>query len=378
MASAQPTNTRKRPSAPTSDSNPPKRARHDDPSFHKLGPTKPEERAPTPINPLKRRIRSLTRLLSSPASTNLPATKRQEHERELASLKSELEEAEHVAARKEEERRRSKVIGKYHKVRFFERRKAERRLKQLRKRLNGDTDVGSDVEINGAEADSDLSTRDKRQMLHEKEVDVQYTLFYPLDEPYLSLFATEADDGTDSDNGPHEGNANAEATSKPKMWCLVEEAMEKGQQALQDLREGRWAGRYREEEISKAQVPAKKVTQAMKVKPTPKQKPSRKTPDSQVDGQAAYEARQKKSHQGPKGNTVRGADVPTTEAAVEIPVSAEPDLAVKAGNRRERRKLEREQAAKRKEHEDAKRKGERRATGEVDEDEDETGVGFFE
>lgn len=63
-----------------------------------------------PINPLKSRIRSLQRLLEH--NENLPADVRISHERELASCKWELQEA-------ERERRKKEMIGRYHMVRFF-------------------------------------------------------------------------------------------------------------------------------------------------------------------------------------------------------------------------------------------------------------------
>ena len=62
------------------------------------------------VNPLKKKIRDVSRLLSR--SESLPAGVRVENERALASYKLELAEA-------MDERRRQKMIKKYHMVRFF-------------------------------------------------------------------------------------------------------------------------------------------------------------------------------------------------------------------------------------------------------------------
>ena len=59
---------------------------------------------------------------------DLPADVRIENERALAAYEQEL-----VAALAE--KTRQKMIKKYHMVRFFERQKATRQLKKLRKRL---------------------------------------------------------------------------------------------------------------------------------------------------------------------------------------------------------------------------------------------------
>jgi hypothetical protein len=65
---------------------------------------------PQSVNPLKKKIRDITRLLER--SEDLPPGVRIEHERALASYKQDL-----VAA--DVEKRRQKMIKKYHMVRFF-------------------------------------------------------------------------------------------------------------------------------------------------------------------------------------------------------------------------------------------------------------------
>jgi hypothetical protein len=89
-------------------------------------------------------------------------------ERELASAQHEL--AESVAAEK-----RSKMIARYHKVRFFDRQKATKRLKRARKAMKEVEDDAARREELAREAD-------------ECELDVQYAMYYPLDVPYVALY----------------------------------------------------------------------------------------------------------------------------------------------------------------------------------------------
>ena len=157
-----------------------------------------------PVNPLKARIRSLNRLLQH--KENLPADVRLNHERELASCTWELAQA-------ETEQRKKDLIGKYHMVRFFERRKAERRLKKLEKRVK------------------EGETGDVEEQLHEAKVDLNYALYHPLDMVYSALWPTKAK--KDKDGVEQE----VEKQGDPDMWLLVEKCMEEGK--LDDLRNGK-------------------------------------------------------------------------------------------------------------------------------------------
>lgn len=125
-----------------------------------------------PVNELKTSIRNLNRLLArAPDATTgkeaLPPKIRIAKERELASAQHEL--AESVAAEA-----RSKMIARYHKIRFFDRQKATKRLKRAKKAMKEEEDVAK-REAFAREAD-------------ECEVDVQYAMFYPLDVPYVALY----------------------------------------------------------------------------------------------------------------------------------------------------------------------------------------------
>jgi hypothetical protein len=81
-------------------SNPHKRPRH----------TWSSDAKPNSVNPLKKKIRDVSRLLNR--SESLPAGARMDNERALASYKLELADA-------MDEQRRQKMIKKYHMVRFF-------------------------------------------------------------------------------------------------------------------------------------------------------------------------------------------------------------------------------------------------------------------
>lgn len=126
-----------------------------------------------PVNELKTSIRNLQRLLARApdASTGkeaLPPKVRISKERELASAQHELAESQSAEAR-------SKMIARYHKVRFFDRQKATKRLKRAKKAMKEVEDDADRREALAREAD-------------ECELDVQYAMFYPLDVPYVALY----------------------------------------------------------------------------------------------------------------------------------------------------------------------------------------------
>jgi hypothetical protein len=132
-----------------------------------------------PVNELKTSIRNIKRLLERDVAEKsmgeaggknkpLPPKVRISKERELASAQHEL--AESVAAEK-----RSKMIARYHKERFFDRQKATKRLKRARKAMKECEDDAARREELAREAD-------------ECELDVQYAMYYPLDVPYVALY----------------------------------------------------------------------------------------------------------------------------------------------------------------------------------------------
>lgn len=151
------------------------------------------------------RIHSLKKLL---ARDTLPSNIRQEKERELAAL--EYDQAKHKSKKQDK-----KVLEKYHYVRFVERQKAEKRLKQLRKLLQ-DEEEEKKVEL--------------EKDIHEMEVNRNYAIYAPLHRKYVSVFVKS--------KGRNEEDV-ANITGKPSMWHEVEEAMHEGQSALEALRDGK-------------------------------------------------------------------------------------------------------------------------------------------
>ncbi|TVY15659.1 rRNA-processing protein efg1 [Lachnellula arida] len=153
------------------------------------------------VNDIKKRIRNVTRRLER--VEDLPANVRIEDERALAAYQQEL-------AAAEAEKIRQKMIKKYHMVRFFERQKASRQLKRLRKRLLA-TESIEEVETLKAQ-------------MHIAEVDLNYTQYSPLCETYISLYPQQKTSSEDPGDGPKADDSQP----KPPMWSEVEKCMEDG------------------------------------------------------------------------------------------------------------------------------------------------------
>ncbi|KAF4978401.1 hypothetical protein FZEAL_5219 [Fusarium zealandicum] len=170
----------------------------------------------------KKRTRTIERLLKR--NKDLPANVQNDLERELIALKS-------TVSDKAFQRKRSAMISKYHMVRFFERKKASRLAKQLRKKID--------------ETESSEEIDELKRDLHVAEVDEAYTQHFPHAEAYISLYTnskTEKEDAEDEkdDYKPlkHRGLLH---TERPPMWAEVEQAMTEGPHALRGLRERRSA-----------------------------------------------------------------------------------------------------------------------------------------
>lgn len=180
------------------------------------------------VNPLKSRIRDLDRQLSK--MERLPADLRIAKERELAALKYELTETKRV-------KDRNAMVKKYHMVRFFDRRKAERRLKKLEKQLK-------EVDIDGGQHHSeDAGEREaKRKSLDQQvlkaKVDLSYALYAPLMWKYCALFPKANDGEEDAHDKGEEDSEEQRNRGDPVMWERVRKAMEQGKHALEDLRDG--------------------------------------------------------------------------------------------------------------------------------------------
>ncbi|KAL1918363.1 uncharacterized protein VTP21DRAFT_3023 [Calcarisporiella thermophila] len=116
---------------------------------------------------VKKRIRDLTRLLRK---ENLRADVRVEKERELKALKLRLDDL----SLKEKER---KLATRYHRVKFFERRKVDRKINQLQRKL--------------ASVASEDERKDLEAQIFEQKVNLNYIMHYPKLEKYVSLFPKE-------------------------------------------------------------------------------------------------------------------------------------------------------------------------------------------
>ncbi|EME50150.1 hypothetical protein DOTSEDRAFT_85374 [Dothistroma septosporum NZE10] len=185
------------------------------------------------VNDLKKTVRNISRLLER----ELPANIRVEKERALQT-------AQHDLAMAGKAKKRSEMIGKYHKIRFFERQKAERRLKKARKGIKEATADGK-----GREEMEGL-----RKRVEECEVDVNYAMYAPLEWEYVSLFPRRKKEG--EEDGDQDKGEGVERQGNGDMWKRVKRCMEEG--TLGDLREGRLEGGG-EDEVKELMRSVKKV-----------------------------------------------------------------------------------------------------------------------
>ncbi|EGW31107.1 rRNA-processing protein EFG1 [Spathaspora passalidarum NRRL Y-27907] len=118
---------------------------------------------------IKKKIRDIERLLAK-KTNNLPADKRIEYDRALKALRVELANAQTQIKAKE-------IAKKYHMVRFFEKKKAVRKLKQLKKTFD---------EVSKTEVRKDI--KKARRAVRQGEIDVAYVILFPKTEKYISLY----------------------------------------------------------------------------------------------------------------------------------------------------------------------------------------------
>ncbi|KAL4873317.1 hypothetical protein BDV12DRAFT_160828 [Aspergillus spectabilis] len=204
-----------------------------------------EEKQQTSINNLKRRIRDVKRLLNKP---DLPADKRIIQERALKGYEKELGD-------EEKRRERSKMIKKYHFVRFLDRKTATKEINKLtRKRDDLIESTPLSTEMDTLEESKKKKKLAKLQArLHVAKVNLNYTIYYPLTEKYISIYAEKKKKGQDGENEEEEGDEDEEPEEKEEagkgkkelsviaerkaMWSVVERCMEDG--TLDLLREGK-------------------------------------------------------------------------------------------------------------------------------------------
>ncbi|GMM33205.1 Efg1 protein [Saccharomycopsis crataegensis] len=128
---------------------------------------------------LKKAKRDLSRLLKKP---DLPADIRTAKEQSLQAIELQLQALEHVRKTKELARR-------YHMVRFFEKKKAIRRYKQVKKEME-DLEKKTDKEGEDSNA-MKKELKKQRKKLAQYELDVLYVVNFPKDQKYLALFPNE-------------------------------------------------------------------------------------------------------------------------------------------------------------------------------------------
>ncbi|KAJ5131020.1 rRNA-processing protein EFG1 [Penicillium bovifimosum] len=189
---------------------------------------KPEKEYPS-VNELKKRIRDVKRLLNK--ADKLSADTRILQERALAGYEQDL--ADEIARRE-----RSHLITKYHFVRFLDRKTANKQLNRLTRR----------------EKEENLDPKEKARLaekIHICQVNLNYTIYYPLTEKYISLYPKT--NGKPDAAGSESETQKKDITSneaKPPMWAIVEKCME--EKTLDLLREGKLNINYKGEKIEPA------------------------------------------------------------------------------------------------------------------------------
>ncbi|EDK45805.1 conserved hypothetical protein [Lodderomyces elongisporus NRRL YB-4239] len=123
---------------------------------------------------LKKKIRDIERALKK--HEKLPADKKIEYERALKGLQVELQNSQKNLKEKEN-------ASKYHMVRFFERKKATRKLKQLRKQFD---------EMQNTAEPSKKELKKLRKQVKHGEIDLLYVCLFPKAEKYISLYPSQS------------------------------------------------------------------------------------------------------------------------------------------------------------------------------------------
>ncbi|KAI0200428.1 hypothetical protein F4808DRAFT_428770 [Astrocystis sublimbata] len=174
----------------------------------------PSTEKPSSVNWLKKRARTIERRLNR-EEDSLPANVRHELEKELDHHKQKLD---HLVDGK----KRSTMITKYHMVRFFERKKADRLARQIRTQLKS---VTGEEERERLQAD-----------LHIAEVDALYAKHFPYREPYISLYpvSSKTDDAKAGDASAAQRSLR---TERPPVWDTIEKASQEGVRALVKIQE---------------------------------------------------------------------------------------------------------------------------------------------
>ena len=176
----------------------------------------------TSVNKLKSMIRQTKRLLGKESIE--PGT-RIEAERRLRAMELELEES--MQSNKERQ-----FATRYHKVKFFERQKLMRRLRQLRR---------------------EPESRQVRAQLFEHRVFLNYVLHFPADRRYVSLFAGNKEPVAPSADAPDRAHQKA-----AEFFKHVRKSMKRGTMAAEPDRDLH----HREEQHRRTRVQHEKRSEA--------------------------------------------------------------------------------------------------------------------
>lgn len=168
-------------------------------------------------------------------------------------------------------------------VRIPERQKATRHLKKLQKRLAA---LSTDSpEYPALREEADIAA-----------IDLDYTLYHPLDQKYQSLYPQRPPRGeTDEKSGDKEERGGIESltntrASKPQMWDVVARCRESGQlEALRDGRLGDGSAKVGEEEEGGAGSSNAKVGKEKKRKKKALREVEGEIPEGEGEGEGEGE-----------------------------------------------------------------------------------------
>jgi hypothetical protein len=156
---------------------------------------------------LKKRIRDIERMLQK----DIPAPVRVEHERQLKGLKMELTSTQQALRARDTAR-------KYHMVRFFERKKAIRRLKQAKRAHDAAVAALGDRK----------EVKKLRKALRHAETDVAYVVLFPKEEKYILLYPNAKAEDAATQNAKAKKGAQMTELRRRELRKLAEQLIEGG------------------------------------------------------------------------------------------------------------------------------------------------------
>ncbi|KAF5365926.1 hypothetical protein D9758_006685 [Tetrapyrgos nigripes] len=185
------------------------------------------------VQKIKSTLRQTRRLL---AKDNLAPDARITAERKLKSLEEDL-------AKAELSRKEKKIATRYHKIKFFERQKVVRKIKQLKKNIS----------------EADKSDRKKLESeLFEQRVNLNFILHYPKTKKYISLFPPDVRHKDDTPHSEPISKTSSTDREREDIRNWIRERMTKGDLPLEAETEKESS---RQKPSPKAQYPEKPTKQ---------------------------------------------------------------------------------------------------------------------